>query len=175
MPELFTFAEANAAESHSVESSKEVLLALRIHRSLSFGRRWRSCSRICCAVGGARSGVAVRILGGLNGCALLAVNGLHDGTGRRGYARGITIDDAVRIHGDDLRRVGRLVLQDWRLRLNRSVVVRIRVAGAAVTRAVIRAEREIVVGAALAIVVLSAVMMMMRVMYAAAVLNRTRR
>lgn len=108
----------------------------------------------------------------------MAVHRLHDGAGRRGYARRIAVDDVVRIHGYDLRRICCLVLKlNGRgcLRLDRSVVVGVRVARAAVAGAVIGAQREIVVRTALPVVLLAALMVvMMRVMYAATVLDRTR-
>lgn len=109
---------------------------------------------------------------------MLAVHRLHNGTGRGRYARWIAVDDVVRIHGYDLRRICCLVLKlNWRgcLRLNRSVVVRIRVARAAVAGAVIGTQREIVICTALSVVLLAALMMVvMRVVYAATVLYRTR-
>lgn len=176
-----TFAESNVSESHSVEGSQEVLFALRVHRTLSFRRCWCSC---CGCVGaslvcGARACIVVGILnvdGRLDGRALLTVHRLHNRTRWRGYARRITVDDVVGIHGNDLRRIRRLVLKlNGCLWLNCRVVIGIWIAGTAMTWTMIGAEWEIIISAALSVVRLlsTLMMMMMRVMYAAAVLDRT--
>lgn len=137
-----TFTKSNASESHSIKGPKKVLFALWVYRSLSF--RW--CRRCCCCrytVGGARTSIAAGILNvdwRLNGSALLTVNRLHNGTGGSRYALWIVVHNIVRVNSDNLRRISRLVLKlnGCRcLRLDRCVVIGIRITRTAMTRTVI--------------------------------------